>query len=86
MNISYVSNQQKNVMDSRHYDKGDAKVPKQITITLEGIEVDDANWTEFVKRLKESGQTLADYFSVCVGQEIECALFHDRRLLAVKTE
>jgi hypothetical protein len=50
-------------------------------IDLKGIEVDEANWKEFLRRLAESGQTLEEYFTVAVNDEVENALFHDPRLL-----
>jgi hypothetical protein len=61
--------------------KHDATCSDMMKISLENIEVNPEEWAEFLRRLKESGQTLAEYFTYAVNDEIENALYHDPRLL-----
>ena len=48
---------------------------------LQCIKVKQGYWQEFVRKLEQSGQTVDEYFTYAVNDEIENALFHDPRLL-----
>lgn len=65
---------------AKNADVGQVLGKQQILVSVPA-RVDDELWQEFLRRLNESGQTLEEYFTYAIRDEIENALFHDERLL-----